>query len=192
MIVLYGGAFDPPHHGHVDAAKAATARFRGAQLWVVPGAAPAGASGAHKAPAASFDDRCAMCDIAFADVPGATVSRIERSMPAPNYTVKTLQEVARSAPGEELVLLVGGDQLASFPQWRSPDEILRLAKLAVVARGATASNVPHDVVSGPVSDAASSAIRQALARKEDVPAGWLHPGVRQYIEEHSLYQGASS
>ena len=50
-IIIYGGAFDPPHQGHIDSIDCLHRRFPHAEILVIPGKIPAGALGAHKIPA---------------------------------------------------------------------------------------------------------------------------------------------
>jgi nicotinate-nucleotide adenylyltransferase len=135
--VLFGGAFDPPHAGHADCVEIVLAGLPEARVHVLPAAAPAGASAAHKSPKASLADRLQMCSLAFAPF-GARVSveDWEASQPAPNYTVNTLAAAQARLPGKRLGFLVGQDQLEAFDRWHQPLAILERATLVVVGRSA--------------------------------------------------------
>jgi len=136
-LIVYGGAFDPPHQGHVEAAQLALKAMPTAELWIVPGPAPAGAAGQHKNPHTPFESRLAMCRLAFgglAEKRRITISPIEATLPRPNFTVSTLQRIHAQQSNASLALLMGEDQLASFSAWRDPGEILALATLLVVRR----------------------------------------------------------
>jgi nicotinate-nucleotide adenylyltransferase len=186
--IVYGGAFDPPHAGHVDAARRALERFPAATLTVMPSPAPAVAgSSSAKAPSASFEDRVAMTRLAFAPLPRARVSRLEAELPAPNYTVNTLRALA--ADGEPLGLLIGGDQVESFTRWRDWQEILKLATVVAIGRNGPPPTAPFPVVAieGWPPPAQSRVVRAAVAAKTDVAAGWLDPAVAAYIREKQLY-----
>lgn len=189
-LIIYGGAFDPPHAGHVDALRRALTRFPEAKAWVMPSAAAAVAGSATaKAAGASFDDREAMCRIAFEPLGSdVAVSRLEAEMPAPNYTVETLRRIREQQPRAHLGLLIGRDQVSAFPRWREPDEIRRLATLIAVGRDGTAVD-DTEIVSLPgfPPPAESRKIRASLAAGERVPDGWLDPAVATYIEKHALY-----
>ena len=67
--------------------------------------------------------------------PALTLSRIELDRPGPSYAVETLESFAAAEPDRERWLILGGDQLLELPRWRDPERIVRLARLAVAARG---------------------------------------------------------
>jgi nicotinate-nucleotide adenylyltransferase len=124
---VFGGAFDPPHFGHVALARAALERFGFERLLVVPAGDPP-----HKAVATSAEIRCRMAELAFAGMPRVEILRIELEPGGPRFTVDTLRLLGKRH--DDLVLLVGADQFAGFPSWREPDTILELARLAVASR----------------------------------------------------------
>lgn len=132
-LIVYGGSFDPPHAGHRQSLMHIKSRFPKAKLMVLPSPAPAGASGQHKTPAASFQQRVEMCELAFHSS-DAKISTFEAKLPAPNLTVTTLQKLKEQHPAEVIGLLIGQDQLLDFPKWHQPAEILNLASLIVMKR----------------------------------------------------------
>ena len=96
-IILFGGAFDPPHQGHVECVEQVQRRFPDAVVWIVPVDAPPGVAGVTKKLVASFDQRKELCERAFASqmVGGRVMlSPIERRLPKPNLTVQTIPPVA--------------------------------------------------------------------------------------------------
>jgi len=137
-LIIYGGAFDPPHQGHIDCVQAAAERFPSSQIWITPAAQPAGAAGKHKNTTVSFDHRVKLCELAFAPLidrhPQISISTVERDLPPPNFTIRTLAWVKATAGYKDLALLMGQDQLASFDRWRAPEEILKTASLIAVSR----------------------------------------------------------
>jgi nicotinate-nucleotide adenylyltransferase len=124
---IFGGAFDPPHLGHLALVRAALERFDFERLLVVPAGDPP-----HKAVATPAGIRCRLAELAFAGVPQDEISRIELEPNGPRYTVDTLRLLAGS--DDDLTLLVGADQLAGFLSWREPGAILDLARLVVASR----------------------------------------------------------
>jgi nicotinate-nucleotide adenylyltransferase len=124
---LFGGAFDPPHNGHVALARTALDRFELDRLVVIPtGVAP------HKRIETPAETRCELAEAAFADVPRTEVSRWELDRGEPSYTLETTRW-ARARYGE-LLFLVGADQFARLDTWYRPDEVLELARLGVATR----------------------------------------------------------
>lgn len=152
-LVIFGGAFDPPHQAHRAMIEALLRHLPEVHVLVVPGQSPAVAGGGGKSPRASFEHRIAMCQELFGTL-GArvTVDAIEGTLPTPNYTVNTLRELKHRWPQKQLGLLIGEDQVANFSQWREPNEILKIAGLAVVTRaldapaivGPSATAAPDD------------------------------------------------
>ncbi len=130
---------------------------------------------------------------------GLEVSRIELDRDEVSYTFDTLQELSKER-GIDLVLVLGGDQAAAFPDWHRPEAILDLAELAVAER----QNFSRDEISGrletvkggertvffdmPGIEVSSSMVRERV--KEGHPIRHLVPGsIEAYIEDNCLYSG---
>lgn len=137
-LIIFGGAFDPPHAGHIGCVQVVAERFPNAEIWITPAAIPAGAGGQHKAPSATFRQRLHMCEIAvnatFSDNPKVRVSDIEEKLPPPNFTIRTLTWIRATLPYRSIAIVVGADQMQKFSSWRAPVEILKTAQLVVVNR----------------------------------------------------------
>jgi nicotinate-nucleotide adenylyltransferase len=144
--------------------------------------------------------RLEMCELALRGDERFEVSRLEVDREGPAYTVDTLRELSGRAD-DELVLLLGADQAARLPQWRDPDEVLRLAAVAIAARpglGATRAEVRRalsGVVGGdgveffdmPRVDVSASDIRARV--REGRPIRYFVPlEVASYIAERGLYR----
>ena len=191
-LIIYGGAFDPPHAGHVDIVRKAIERFPEAQVLVMPAPAPAVAgSDDAKVPYATFEDRSAMAFLAFGPLSRrVAISNLETKLPTPSFTINTLRALKTQHPTSRLGLLVGGDQLASFDRWRAWRDILAIATLIAVARAGVAPTPgfgPMITLEGSPPPAESRKIRAAIADGTTVPDGWLSAAVRQYIEKRRLY-----
>jgi nicotinate-nucleotide adenylyltransferase len=128
---ILGGAFNPPHLGHLILAQDGHAQLGLDTVVFVPYAEPS-----HR----QLDDdpgaevRLTMCELAIDADARLGVSRIEIERGGPSYTVDTLRELRRRAPEDELFLLIGGDQAAALPGWRSPEDVLQLARVGVAER----------------------------------------------------------
>ncbi|MEG1316255.1 MAG: nicotinate (nicotinamide) nucleotide adenylyltransferase, partial [Oscillospiraceae bacterium] len=131
-IAVFGGSFNPPHIGHVEAARAALDTLGAAKLIVVPAATPP-----HKeqpADTPSAEERLALTRAAFAGLPNTEVSDIELLRGGISYTVDTLETLQAQYPDAELSLLMGTDMLMCFEEWKNYAHILELASLAVFPR----------------------------------------------------------
>jgi len=124
---VFGGAFDPPHLGHVALVRAALEHFGFKRLLVVPAGDPP-----HKDVATAAEIRAGLAELAFAGIPQVEISRLELTPGGPRYTVDTLHRLRGSY--DDLALLVGADQFADFLRWREPNRVLELATLAVANR----------------------------------------------------------
>ncbi|MFR9065645.1 MAG: nicotinate-nicotinamide nucleotide adenylyltransferase [Faecalibacterium prausnitzii] len=137
-ILLYGGSFDPPHNGHLNNLRAAADRVRPDKIVVMP----AGTSPFKEGTNASGALRLEMCRCfaALAQEPGMPpleVSGWEVAQAAAgsrNYTVLTLEMLARENPGAILYLAIGSDMLLSFEGWHRWQDILRIARVVVTSR----------------------------------------------------------
>lgn len=185
-VGLFGGLFDPPHNGHRGLAKSFLASGYLDRLWVVPTAWPAHKTG-HRT---DFSHRMAMCGFAFADLPQVEVLDIESELPAPSYTIHTLDVLRERHPEHEFVICLGSDQLRDFHTWHRWLDILKHADLLVAERIGFQPEVPSELarhveaitfVRHLPTDHASSRIREA------VDQGDLADKVRRYIRLNALY-----
>jgi nicotinate-nucleotide adenylyltransferase len=131
-VGILGGAFDPPHAGHLALARAAVERFALERLLVRVVADPG-----HKAVGTPVEERLALAQIAFAEVPG-----VEVSLEPHGRTVDALEALALDDP----VFVIGADELASFLAWKDPQRVLDLARLGVGTRPGVAQTTLDDVL----------------------------------------------
>jgi nicotinate-nucleotide adenylyltransferase len=180
-IGVFGGEFDPPHVGHLVIAQEARYRLELDRLLVVPPAAPP-----HRSPSAvPAETRMRMAEAAFAGEPDTEISRIELDRPGPSFTVDTLEQL--DAPGVELFLVIGADQLAAIGDWHRPERVRELAALAVAGRPGLPPPEGADIVlTSPLLDVSSSEIRRRIAAGE--PVRHLVPdAVLELIRADDLY-----
>jgi nicotinate-nucleotide adenylyltransferase len=118
MVGLYGGAFDPPHNGHVELARRAKEELGLPTLVVLVAADPG-----HKRVETPAEVRLRLARAAF---PDDDVVLDEHAR-----TIDTL----RSHPEwRDPIFLIGADEFCDFPSWKEPDEVLRLTRLGVATR----------------------------------------------------------
>jgi nicotinate-nucleotide adenylyltransferase len=189
---ILGGTFDPPHAGHVAAATAAWRQLSLESVRVIPaGLAPLRAA----LPLASATDRLAMTRLAFEPCPWAVVDDREVRREGVCWSVDTARELAKEFPKARRVWILGADQLARLDRWKDVEELASYVEFAVLSRddistvppSSIANKVKVTVLKAPPVRVSSTALRVAL--KEQKPFGnGLLKSVRDYIDEHSLYQ----
>ena len=131
-LCIYGGSFNPPHVGHAAAVRAAQREAGLDEVRVIPAAMPPHKQLASGSPDA--EERFHLCELAFVDIPGVTVSDMELRREGKSYTVDTVRALRAENPEAELCLLVGTDMLRTFDEWCEFREILDAVTLLATAR----------------------------------------------------------
>jgi nicotinate-nucleotide adenylyltransferase len=117
-IGLFGGAFDPPHRGHVELARSAKEALGLDPLIVLVAARPG-----HKEVSTPADDRLRLAQAAFPDD--------EVLLDDHARTIETLEA---HPEWHDPFFLIGADEFCDFPSWVRPDDVLARARLAVATR----------------------------------------------------------
>ena len=210
-FVLYGGTFDPVHHGHLAIARAARDALR-TDIRLMPAADPP-----HRAPpGATAAQRADMLRLAIAGEPGLLLDERELRRGEPSRSVDTLRAL-RGEIGDRVpvALLVGADSFAGLPQWKAWRELFDLAHFVVASRAGSDPEQTLDPALGealagrvvddpgalrlapagrvlylrqPLHPQSASAIRAAIAAGDDW-RGLVPAAVAGYIARHGLYRG---
>jgi nicotinate-nucleotide adenylyltransferase len=114
---LLGGTFNPPHNGHVALLRAAEEQLGVDDVDILVAARPG-----HKRVDLDADTRLRLARAAF---PHHRVELDEHER-----TVDTL----RDGRWQDPLFLIGADEFADFPEWKDPDGVLDLARVAVAMR----------------------------------------------------------
>jgi nicotinate-nucleotide adenylyltransferase len=202
-VGMFGGAFDPPHWAHRALAETALTQLGLDVLHILP----TGHAWHKSRILSSAEDRVAMCELAFGDLPDVRLDPREIQREGPSYTADTLRELQREYPQAELFLVLGADQLLSFRSWVRWQEVLELATLAVANRatniGADASldqdletdlsgvDLPFELLSMPLKNISASAVRARVGQPALSAAALdvlVPEAVARYISQHHLYQ----
>jgi nicotinate-nucleotide adenylyltransferase len=165
-IGILGGTFDPPHIGHLVVAQDAIESLCLDRLLVVPAARPP-----HRDAVLDPDTRFELVRLAFDGDDRIEVSDLEMVRRGPSWTVDTVDWVHRELDPGVLFLIVGADQLESFREWREPERILSLARLAVMTRPGEVlggTDVAHEVIEVTRVDLSSTRIRRRLAEGKSI------------------------
>lgn len=133
-LIIYGGAFDPPHNGHLLCVKLVKQRFPQAELLVCPTYAPLrDATSVPKNTLLDFDTRLQLAREVFKGK-GITVSDLEARLPRPTLTANTLQVVRKKFNRQRLALLLGQDQFSTLREWQRVEEITACCDIIVAHR----------------------------------------------------------
>ena len=205
-VGILGGAFNPPHIGHLVCAQEAMSQLELDRLVVITTGQPPhreleGDPGAEA--------RLEMVELAIADNPAFEASRIELERSGPSYTVDTLGQLAATAGADaesgpngerpDLVLIMSAEAFRDLRSWRRPERILELARLAVVprdgfpdaSRAFLAEHFPGfedraSFLRGPRLRLSASELRERAANGRSLR--YLVPdAVAAYIGDHGLY-----
>ena len=196
-IGIYGGTFNPPHVGHIQAAQQAIDALKLDKVLLIPDWIAPHKELPENSP--TPQQRLDMLHLAANNRPGLEVSDIELRREGVSYTWQTVAQLREENPEAELVLLMGTDMFLSFHTWCHPERILENASLGVFCRGekgeveaisrkkaemeqqgAVVNLVNNEVV--PIS---STQLRRLLAFR--CAGVFLPDGVLDYIREHRLY-----
>lgn len=184
---VFGGTFDPVHHGHLAIALAAIESLGLDRVLFVP----ARRSPLKTAePIASEADRLAMLERAIVGEPRFGVSRIELDRPGPSYTVDTLEAMAGDGA---LFLILGADAARDLGRWKDPERIRRCATLVIARRPGTETSdgAAGILLDMPLMDVSARELRSRAARGRSLR--YLVPdAVWRYIDERGMYRGNAS
>jgi nicotinate-nucleotide adenylyltransferase len=181
---LYGGSFDPVHHGHLILARQALEDLSLDRVIFIPAVQSPFKPNQSGASAA---DRFAMVQLAVQDEPSFMVDPLEIEREAPSYTIDTARTYRARYPQETLFFLVGEDHLEALPKWNEFEELVSLVQFALLSRSDLPLNVEYPVVRRRF-DLSSTEIRNRVAN--NLPISYLVPdSVVRYIQERKLYRG---
>ena len=199
---LFGGSFDPPHLGHLHAARAALEALELEQVLFLPAARPPHKPGRTLAPGAQ---RVEMLELLLAGEARFAIDARELSREGPSYTIDTVREILAEQGGAErvrLFLILGTDNLGGLVEWCEVEALLALVEPVVVFRegdptvllaaleGELSEGAVRRLERGllrlPPVAASSTELRGVLARGGD-PGEGLSRAVLEYVRRHGLY-----
>lgn len=196
-VLFYGGAFNPPHRGHEFLFSSALNEIEPDVALVLPSSVSP-----HKpTDGAGFYDRAAMCRCFLRAGDNVKISLIEnRGAKKRSYTVNTVHWLQKRYPSAALFMLIGGDMLTSFTEWKSYKRLLADVTIvasrraeseqkAVLAAKAALEREGARIILLDVApvEVSSSYLRAQIAAGADVSA-YLSADVADYIETHKLYR----
>jgi nicotinate-nucleotide adenylyltransferase len=187
---IFGGTFDPVHHGHLILARDAVEHFELDGMIFIPAAVSP-----HRIacpPVASSIGRVEMLKLALKGEPLFAIDECEIHRPPPSYTFDTVTDVKSRYPDAQLHLLIGADQFSGLPAWHRFAELRSLVTFVIFTRANAAGEIfdtGHPTLRRRV-DISATELRKRVA--SGLSLRYLVPGaVANYIENHQLYREAN-
>lgn len=195
-IALFFGSFNPIHVGHQIIANHVAQVDGIDEVWLV-----VSPQNPHKKKSSLLADnhRLYMANLAVDDNPKLNTSNIEFGLPQPSYTVDTLAYLSEKYPDYSFSLIMGEDNLRSFPKWKNYEVILNNYSIIVYPRVKTIQEdkiekselATHENVlfleDAPILALSASFIRKQIKEKRDVRYLLTEP-VFKYCEEMNFYR----
>lgn len=193
---LLGGTFDPPHWGHLAAARAVRDALGEIEVSLVVANDPWQKSDARTITSAEI--RVEMTRALVKDEPHVSVDDREVRRGGPTYTVDTLLELHAENSDRDLFLIVGADTASRIHTWHRSHDLISLSTLVIVNRPGNSIDLAPEMAAwkqivvpmNPI-DVSSTAIRTAVANGQSI-ADMTAPRVAAIIADHHLYQEARS
>lgn len=181
-IGIYGGTFDPIHHGHLILARDAAEQLALDRLIFVP----ANVSPFKKKTCASPEARLSMVRAAIEGEGRFAVDDCEVRRPPPSYTIDTVEEIRANQSDAELIWLIGEDHINGLPGWHRFNELKKLVKFVVLARSGNKADHDYPIICRKI-DISGTDIRKRVARGQ--PIRYLvPPAVEEIIRTGQLYR----
>jgi len=194
-VGVFGGAFDPPHVGHLIISEGVRTALDLDQVLFIPYKI-----GPHRpgGPAVEASHRLRMLELSTIGNECFEIDDLELRRGGVSYTIDTLRSLADTHPGDEIVLIVGSDQLPVFSDWKEWNAILDMAQVAVIERpDFSLENGPDELMDRMIPVPLPLLLISSTMIREKVAAGLsiqylVLPAVAGYIEEQGLYLDDSS
>jgi nicotinate-nucleotide adenylyltransferase len=130
VLGIFGGMFDPVHHGHLRTAYELKVRLAIDRVHFVPAAQPP-----HRAPPdAPVELRLAMLEAALQGEPGWIIDRRELDRDGPSYSIDTALAMRSEYPDHVICLLLGMDAFLGLPGWHDWEHLLDVVNIVVARR----------------------------------------------------------
>lgn len=193
QIALFFGSFNPIHQGHLVIAQAALTQNLVDEVWFVI---------SPQNPFKNADElldeqsRLQMVNLSIQSQPQFKACNIEFTLPKPNYTINTLNEILKQYPSETFKLLIGEDNLVHFHLWNDYQDILNQAELLVYPRPNTPncelkSHPKVSMLEVPLFDISATYIRSLIQTNKPIKF-LVNEDVEKFIADNGLYKNVES
>ena len=183
-IGIYGGTFDPIHHGHLILAREASESLGLETLIFVPTAVSP-----HKQtrPATAQEIRVEMLQSAIKAEPNFALDLCEIHRGGPSYTIDTVQEIRLREGKAEYFFLLGDDNVSQLKTWHRFNEIRELVQFVILSRGnLETEETRYPVVRRQINISATD-IRNRVASGRSIRY-LVPPEVEEIIRRRQIYQ----
>ena len=187
-VGLFFGSFNPIHMGHMIIANIMVETTDAEQVWFV--VSPQNPFKKRASLLHEFD-RIDMVNAAIHDNYDLKATDVEFNMPKPSYTIDTLTYLTERHPDHDFILIIGEDNLKSFPKWKNHEIILERFGLYVYprpnAKDSELKSHPNvKLVDAPMIDISATFIRKCV--KENRSIKYLVPdAVNELIKAKNFY-----
>lgn len=199
-IAMFGGTFDPFHLGHLAMAKYILRENYAEKILFVPAPQPPHKEGVNISP---YAIRRKTVELSIEGLENMEISDIECERTGKSYSIDTLDALQKIYPGDQIIMLIGGDSLATLHLWfrvhdlaaRYP--ILTMPRPDCFPEEALKSEFWSDaerkmllqgyLKNAPVMDVASTCVRNILRSGADVQKGLLAENVLNWIKQQKIY-----
>jgi nicotinate-nucleotide adenylyltransferase len=181
-IAVYGGTFDPIHHGHLILAREAREIFGLEKIIFVPAAA----SPFKCSPFANGEMRLSMLRIAIEGETGFVLDDCELNRTAPSYAIDTVEQIRRREVDSEIYYLIGEDNVPTLSKWHRFGELEKLVRFIVLDRTGRGRSDHYPTVHRRI-DISATEIRKRVASGQSIR--YLVPrAVEEIIRREKLYR----
>jgi nicotinate-nucleotide adenylyltransferase len=181
-IAIYGGTFDPIHHGHLIIAREAFETLGPEKVIFVP----ARVSPFKKtAPVASGEIRLLMMRAAIEKEAGLAVDDCELRRPLPSYTIDTVEEIRRRKSNVEIYCLIGEDNMDNLTKWHRFAELEKMVRFVVLDRTGQQPSHSYQIIRRKI-DISATEIRKRVASGRSIRY-FVPPAVEEIIHREKLY-----
>ena len=174
QVALFGGAFDPPHLGHVLCACWARSAGGVDAVWVLPAA-----NHPYGKDMLAWEKRWSLCQLAFEGFGFVEVRDDELRNPN-GRTFDLVQQLSAAHPDHEWALIGGSDTREDLPNWYRGEELRDMVDIIAVPRRGFDDNPAA------LPEISSTLIRERIANGEDI-TGLVPATVQAAIAARSLY-----
>jgi len=198
-IAIFGGTFNPPHIGHQQIIKYLINKIQLEKLYIIP------SMPWQKTNILNSMHRINMCRLCFNNISSNIyIDDFEINKPAPSYTIDTLKYFKNLYPNNELIFIIGFDQLANLNSWKEWQKLFNYANFYIIKRADIDTNINKEIMAFIQQDnflgkklivddwqpfnISSTIIRSLIASKKyNLLNNYLDKNVLKYIIDNSLY-----